>query len=128
MPNLVARFLETLGTRLGCVKQDTRDDITGVGDFHVTSSPPRWWRKTKISHLLLFVDRRLYMTSLQEFIKGSIYLPYLAYESTLSRVDLFTERLPWEIQRAQCCKSQSKQSYLIFKGNMIHFAGKTCSL
>ena len=63
----------------------------------------------------------------QELIKGSLYLPYLASESTLSRVDLFIEHLPWEIQHAHCCKSQSKQSYLSVKGIMILFAGKTCS-
>ena len=43
----------------------------------------------------------------QELIKRSLYLPYLASESTLSRVDLFIEHLPWEIQHAHCCKSQS---------------------
>ena len=30
----------------------------------------------------------------QELINGSLYLSYLALESTLSRVDLFIERLP----------------------------------
>ena len=43
----------------------------------------------------------------QELIKRSLYLPYLASESTLSRVDLFKEHLPWEIQHAHCCKSQA---------------------
>ena len=42
----------------------------------------------------------------QELIKRSLYLPYLASESTLSGVDLFIEHLPWEIQHAHCCKSQ----------------------
>ena len=51
----------------------------------------------------------------------------LASESTLSRVDLFIERLPWEIQYTCFCKSQSKQSYLRVKGNMILLARKTCS-
>ena len=46
---------------------------------------------------------------------GTLYLPYLAWESTLSRVDLFIERLPWEIKRAHCCRSQSKQRYLSVK-------------
>ena len=36
------------------------------------------------------------------------------------RVYLFRERLPWEIQQAHCCKSQSKQSHVSVEGNMIH--------
>ena len=38
-----------------------------------------------------------------------------------NRVDLFIDRLPWEIQHAHHCKSQSKQSYLSLKGNMGRF-------
>ena len=68
-----------------------------------------------------------FVTVVQELIKRSLYLPYLASESTLSRVDLFIEHLPWENQHAHCCKSQSKQSYLSVRGIMILFAGKTCS-
>ena len=36
----------------------------------------------------------------QEPIKGSLHLSYSALESTLSRVDLFLERLPGEILHA----------------------------
>ena len=47
----------------------------------------------------------------QEPIKGSLYLPYLALESTLARVDPLIERLPGEVSHAFSSKSQSKQSY-----------------
>ena len=64
----------------------------------------------------------------QELMKGSFCRTCLALETTLSRVDLFIECLAWEIQHAHCCESQSKQSYLSVKGNMILFVAKNLFL
>ena len=60
-----------------------------------------------VSVTLQFLQYNPYIYIYQELIKRSLYLPYLASESTLSRVDFFIEHLPWEIQHAHCCKSQS---------------------
>ena len=80
VPNLVAMIVETLGTRLGFVKQDTRDDSTGVGDFHITLSPPWWWTKKKISHYITAFVRR---PAIAHYIIAGVHqwdphLPYLA--------------------------------------------------
>ena len=100
LPNLVTRILETLGTRLGCAKQGTRDDGTGVGDFHITSSLPYacWWTKTKDPSQSLFVRRSaiVKVTSFSGGHQGKPLSPILdvGVNPFLSR---FIERLPWEI-------------------------------
>ena len=48
----------------------------------------------------------------QEPINRSLYLLYYALESTLSRVDLFIERLSGEVSHARSSKTQSKQSLI----------------
>ena len=46
----------------------------------------------------------------QELINRSLYLLYYALEATLSRVDLFVERLSGEVSRTHSSETQSKQS------------------
>ena len=48
----------------------------------------------------------------QEPINRSLCLSYSALESTLSRVDLFLERLSGEVFHTHILKTQSKQSYV----------------
>ena len=49
---------------------------------------------------------------MQEPINRSLYLLYYALESSLSRVDLFIERLSGEVSHAHSSKTQSKQSLI----------------
>ena len=59
--------------------------------------------------------RQIYGVNLlsQEPINRSLYLLYYALESTLSRVDLFIERLSGEVSHAHSSKTQSKQSWSV---------------
>ena len=43
---------------------------------------------------------------------GASISPYSSLESTLSQVDLFLERLSWEVLHAHSSKTQSKQTYV----------------
>ena len=91
-------------------------------------------RKLNPRPVYVSLDKITWRVFKVSFFSATVISPVGAHEEEhvspilgLSRVDLFMERLPWEIQHAHCCKIQSKQCVLsqrqekcnTFRGKML---------
>ena len=141
------RFMITTCSKIGHIKIPFSGNV-----MHPLAGSPFWWGwnisekplsqvemdwnsahiqsqswEAYVAHSANLNSRHTARTWAHQVERASISYIWPSSQPRLSRVGLFIECLPYEIQHAHCCESQSKESYLSFKGNIILFWEKTCS-
>ena len=104
---LVCNFLDIMATVYMRNPQNLQCQPNNIPVFKIRCKSYTFCKRVVFKQKVLGLVLQRNHALLQEAIKGSIYLPYLALESTLSRVDLLIECLP---QFGEPIKTELRQS------------------